>query len=135
MKTPIPIFICLLAILPCQEQAVASEPKEKAFEPYATVTNDLLSQYEQDYENFRGIQIADKIVYFQQRKIAEAIVQRDYVLYHFDKDSKELVDVRVGWREDLPDVLPAVDKSHPAAIDIIRLSHSEKNFKNSENPA
>jgi predicted outer membrane repeat protein len=82
--------------------------EERAHKPYAAVSTDLLKQYEPDYENFKGLEIADKIVYFQQRKIEEAIVQMDYILYHFDKQTQELLDVKVHWREDLPEKLPEI---------------------------
>ncbi len=79
-----------------------------AYKPYPAASTDLLKQYDSDYQNFKGLEIADKIVYFQQRKIEEAIVQMDYILYHFDKQTQKLQDVKVHWREDLPERLPKI---------------------------
>jgi len=75
---------------------------------YENVGNDLLKEYDPDFEKFVGIQIADKIIYYYQRKIGEAIVEGDQIIYHFDRFSQELTDVKIQWREDLPENLPEI---------------------------
>jgi len=74
----------------------------------STNSYNLLRNYEKDYRNFEEKEIGDKVVYFQQRKIGGAVVELDYVLYHFDKESKKFVDKKVKLRDDLPDKLPKI---------------------------
>ena len=73
---------------------------------YRIVSNDLLAPHTPQYEQFRGLQISDKIVYFRQRTIEHAIVERDYTLYHFDSKTRKLLAVKSHWRDDLPPQLP-----------------------------
>jgi len=51
--------------------------------------------------------IGDLDVFWQQRKIGDAIVEKDRMVFHFDKSTGEFVDQRIKWRDDLPDVLPS----------------------------
>jgi hypothetical protein len=67
----------------------------------------LLAMYEEDYRTFEEIEIGDKIVYLQQRMIDAAFVEKDFVSYQFDKNSKELLTKKTRWRSELPDRLPA----------------------------
>ena len=62
----------------------------------------LLEKYEANYEQFEEVEIDDKIVYFHQRKIGEAIVEKDFIVYQFDKDTKELLAKKTHWRNDFP---------------------------------
>lgn len=105
------VFSCTLTIVVLAGSVFASHNDKRqghTLGPCVAVSNDLLRAYEPDYENFVGVEIADKIVYFQQRKIEEAIVQRDYILYRFDKRTQELQDMRINWRDDLPEELPQI---------------------------
>jgi hypothetical protein len=105
------VFSCTLTIVVLAGSVFASHNDKRQghkLGPYVAVSNDLLRAYEPEYEAFAGVEIADKIVYFQQRKIAEAIVQRDYILYHFNKHTQELQDMRINWRDDLPEELPQI---------------------------
>jgi len=114
MRKFVSSFICLFLFIPYYAQtADANNNNTKRasaydYEPYQVVSNDLLRQYDPEYEQFSGIEISNKIVYFQQRMLEEAIVQKDRIVYHFDKNTKELLDVKVHWREDLPDELPPI---------------------------
>jgi hypothetical protein len=65
-----------------------------------------LEKYEANCEQFRETEINDKIVYFYQRKIGEAIVEKDFVVYQFDKNTGELLAKKVHWRDDLLEYLP-----------------------------
>ena len=67
--------------------------------------NLLVGQVTNPWE-YKELQVGKKIVYWQQRKIGEAIVGGDQIIFKFDKDSKELLDVKMNWRDDLPPVLP-----------------------------
>jgi len=83
---------------------------------YLSPSYNLLKNYEKDYKNFEEKEIGDKVVYFKQRKIGEAFVEWDYVLYHFEKQSKKFVDKKVKWRDDLPDKLPKIIAKEQAEV-------------------
>jgi len=62
----------------------------------------LLEKYEANYEQFKEVEVGDKIVYFHQRKIGEAIVEKDFIVYQFDKNTEELLAKKTQWQNDLP---------------------------------
>lgn len=64
-----------------------------------TALNDeLLGGYEKTDREFIKYEIGNKIVYYHQRKIKGAIVEKDFIVYQFDKDTKGLLKKRVQWR-------------------------------------
>jgi hypothetical protein len=69
---------------------------------YAAI-DELLAQYETGDKEFVKKEIADAIVFHHQRMIDEAIVEGDQIIYLFDKETKELRDKAVRWRDDLPE--------------------------------
>jgi hypothetical protein len=73
---------------------------------YANQRWNLLEDIESNPSEFKELEIGEKIVYWYQRKIGEAIVEKDQIVYQFDKKNRELVDVKVHWRDDVPAVLP-----------------------------
>jgi hypothetical protein len=54
------------------------------------------------------------ISYFHQRKIGEAIVEKDFIRYQFDTEARKLLEKKVQWREGLPEELPPVIASGQA---------------------
>lgn len=68
----------------------------------------VLGKYETGDKEFDRYEIGNKIVYFHQRMIGDAIVDGDFIRYQFDKDTEELLDKEVHWRVDLAENLPAV---------------------------
>lgn len=44
---------------------------------------------------------------FYQRKIGNAIVEKDFLNYQFDRNTGEFIEKNGGWRDDLPETLPA----------------------------
>jgi len=70
--------------------------------------DDLLGKYEIGDKEFMKRAVTDKIIYWHQRMIDEAIVGGDYIRYEFDKNTKELIEKDVHWRDDLPEHLPPV---------------------------
>lgn len=68
----------------------------------------LLMKYEASYRQFKEIEIGDKTVYFYQRTIEQAIVEKDFIVYHFDKNRKELLSKYIHWRGELPEHLPPI---------------------------
>jgi hypothetical protein len=65
----------------------------------------LLGKYEPGYKEFKEIETNDKIVYFHQRKIDEAVVEKDFMVYQFDRNTRELLARNSHWRNDLPEHL------------------------------
>jgi len=58
---------------------------------------------------FKELEIGNKIVYWQQRTIGEAIVELNHIVFQFDGETYELIDVKMHWREDLPAFLPELN--------------------------
>jgi hypothetical protein len=71
----------------------------------------LLGKHESSHRLFKKAEIGDKVVYFHQRTINGALIEGDYILYQFDRDSKELLKKEVQWRSDLPENLPPAVRS------------------------
>ena len=65
-------------------------------------TDELLSQYEKGDREFERLEIGSMIVYWHQRIIDGAIVEKDQIVYQFDSASEELLARKAHWREDLP---------------------------------
>ncbi len=73
-----------------------------------TCEDDLLRKLETSNKEFEQYEIGDVIVYGHQRMIDEAFVEFDYIRYVFDKNTKELIEKDVHWRDDLPEHLPPI---------------------------
>ena len=73
---------------------------------YANHQWNLLEGYDPYPAEFKEREIGKRIVYWKIRMLGKARVQKDKIIYQFDKESKEIVDVIVRWRDDLPSVLP-----------------------------
>ncbi len=78
----------------------------------------LMSKYETDDREFKEYEVGDLLVYYHLRLLDNAVVEKDYVTYQFDKVSEELVAVKSHWRDDLPDHLPAGLISQEKAEDL-----------------
>lgn len=65
--------------------------------------DDLIKKYETGGKTFKRYEIGDKIVYFHQRMIGEAIVEKDFINYQFDRNTKKLIKKMMHWRDGLPD--------------------------------
>jgi hypothetical protein len=57
----------------------------------------LLKKYEKGDRVFKKTKIGNTISYFHQRKIGEAIVEKDFVRYRFDLKTKKLIDKEIKW--------------------------------------
>jgi len=66
----------------------------------------LLAPYESGEREFTRSEIGDKIVYFHQRMVGDAIVEKDFIVYQFDKNTKEFVKEIVNWSKDVPEAVP-----------------------------
>ena len=74
----------------------------------ATAQNvdELLAPYENGEREFVRQEIGDLIVYFHQRMVGDAVVEKDFIVYQFDKETKKLAKEIVNWREDVPEAVP-----------------------------
>ncbi len=65
-----------------------------------------LNGYEPPERLFEETVIGDKLVYFHQRMIGQAVVEKDYIVYQFKRSTGELLARKSHWRDDLPESLP-----------------------------
>jgi hypothetical protein len=87
-----------------------------------------LKEYGEGDKQFEIIEIGDKmVVFYHQRMLGDAIVEKDYIVYQFDRATGELLDRKSHWRTDLPDSLPdiTVDYDHLRMI----LEHEIQSFR------
>jgi hypothetical protein len=64
--------------------------------------DDLLSPEAGD-RDFERFEIGDLIVFWHQRTIDGAILEKDQIVYQFDAETGRLIDKKMNWREDMPD--------------------------------
>jgi len=79
----------------------------------------LLEGIDPNPADFKEFEIGKRIVYWHPRTIGEAIVGGDEVIYYFDRETLEPVDVIVHWRDDLPDVLPELNVTKKQAESMV----------------
>jgi hypothetical protein len=68
-----------------------------------TGSDELLGDYEPGDKEFEQLEIGDSIVYFHQRMIDDAIVEKDFIVYEFNRTTGELIDKTVHWLSGLPE--------------------------------
>lgn len=79
--------------------------------------DELLGKYETSDKLFKRVEIGNMLVYRHQRMIDNAIVEKDRIVYIFDKNTKGLIEKVVQWRKDLPGhVTPAITKEQAESI-------------------
>jgi len=85
----------------------------------ASEVDALLAPYETGKRDFKRTEIGKKIVYFHQRMVGNAIVEKDFIVYQFDKDTKKLLHKKEHWRDDIPEdptyAAPVVTKKQAEA--------------------
>ncbi len=98
------IFIILLLPMPASSQEAGQ---------WITSSEDsLLQSVETSDRVFKRLEIGRIVSYFHQRRIGEAVVEKDFIRYQFDLDTGGLIEKKVRWRADLPDrVKPAVTRA------------------------
>ncbi len=80
-----------------------------------TVKNELLLKIKEPQPHrFRGLEIGDLLVFHSQRYIGQAEVEKDQIVYHFDRQTSEHKNTIRHWRSDLPDTLPPIISIHEA---------------------
>jgi len=101
----LPVWLALAIALPA-----ASASADRA----------LLEPYEDGTREFRALEINDELlVYFHQRTVEEATVERDQIVYQFDSSTGELIARLSSWRDDLPETLPDLGLSAEAAAGMV----------------
>ncbi|MBA7519893.1 hypothetical protein ES705_11981 [subsurface metagenome] len=70
--------------------------------------DELLGKYEKSDLPFTKYLFDDTIVYWHQRMVDDAIVEKDYIRYEFDKNTEELIEKEFEWRSDIPEHLPPI---------------------------
>jgi len=69
----------------------------------------LLDRHVDNPSEFKELEIGNRIVYWHQRIICESKVEKDRIVFQFDRETQELLDVKMNWREDLPPFLPKLN--------------------------
>jgi hypothetical protein len=79
--------------------------------------DELLGQYENSDLLFKKTVREEWIAYSRWRKIDNVTVELDRRVYIFDRETEELIEKGIHWRDDLPDHLPPII-SEEEAMDI-----------------
>jgi hypothetical protein len=99
MKRPLPAWTWLLVLVACAAISSAS----------AAAGLNLMQGIDEGGRHFDEIEISEKmVVYFHQRTVGEATVEKDFIVYQFDRQSGELLARKSHWRDGVPDRLPPV---------------------------
>ncbi|MCK4660652.1 MAG: hypothetical protein KAV82_14110, partial [Phycisphaerae bacterium] len=72
----------------------------------AAAPTGLFERYGDGGRDFEEVEIGSMLVYFHQRTIGQATVEKDYIVYQLDKHTRELLARKSHWRDDLPAVVP-----------------------------
>ena len=87
--------------------------------PACASARGLLRGLEPAERQFQEYEIGDKIVYFYQRMLDSAIVEKDFICYQFDNKTETLLAKKQHWREDLPEHLAEIRVTRERAQAII----------------
>ncbi len=78
--------------------------------------DDLLGRYEKSNRKFIRTEIGDKIVYHHLRKIDKAVVEKDFIVYQFNRYTREFIKKIENWREGLPEHINISVSKQEAAL-------------------
>jgi len=85
------IVVAIISTDMLREEANMKEEEQETNVSWVIASEDeLLGKYEKSDLLFKRMEIGNMIVYGHQRKIDDAIVEGDSIVYQFDKDTKEL---------------------------------------------
>ncbi|MCK5547946.1 MAG: hypothetical protein KAI64_02960 [Thermoplasmata archaeon] len=68
---------------------------------------------------FETMDMGDKIVYFHQRTIDGAIVEKDYIVFQLDRETRAVLDRKTHWRDNLPEHFPAMTVAREQAESMV----------------
>ncbi len=107
VTTPLLVLVLVtVAILVSAAACTAAEPWAVASQAA------LLEQFEDGGRYFDEITISEDLaVLFHQRMLDGAIVEKNYVVYQFNRHTGELLARKSHWRDDLPPSLPVISLS------------------------
>jgi hypothetical protein len=80
---------------------------------------DLLRGLEPAERQFEKYEIGEKVVYFYQRTLDGAIVEKDFISYQFGSKTGTLLAKKQHWRDDLPGHLPEIQVTREQAQAIV----------------
>ncbi len=77
----------------------------------------LLAKHEKSDKVFEKLQIEKVASYFHQRKIGDAIVEKEFIRYQFNTETGELIEQKKQWRSGLPEqVTPVISREQAEAM-------------------
>ena len=82
---------------------------------HAATFEELALEHGDAGKEFRQAEIGGKLVYFHQRMLGLASVEKDFIVYQLDPDTGELLARKGHWRDDLPEELPELHLSREEA--------------------
>jgi hypothetical protein len=82
---------------------------------HAATFEELALEHGDAGREFRQAEIGGKLVYFHQRMLGPASVEKDFIVYQLDPDTGELLARKGHWRDDLPEELPELHLSREEA--------------------
>ena len=82
---------------------------------HAATFEELALEHGDAGREFRQAEIGGKLVYFHQRMLGEATVEKDFIVYQLDSDTGEFLARKGHWRDDLPEELPELHLSRGEA--------------------
>ena len=112
----IPISVYTVTTQRMETRRTAREIPVKQIE----IEENLIRKYEPGDRKFEKIEISNKKVYFYQRMIEGAIVEKDFINYQFDRETKQLLKKTSHWRTGLPDHLPSLKVTEEQAKSMIK---------------
>ena len=86
---------------------------------YGAPDDNLLKKHDTNYKQFKEFVIGEKIVYYKQRMLGDAIVEKDQIVYQFDKKTGKLLAKKTRWRVDLPKKIPEIKITKKKAESIV----------------
>ena len=87
-----------------------------------------------DLSGFSIKTIGDMDVYYKQRRIGDAVVEKDFVIYKVNSGTGKLIMEKVNWRDAVPSILPPLLPGEGRLVFIAPDSHVYKLNKPTDNP-
>lgn len=114
-------LIALLISIPISVYGVVTQRmlfQKKAAQPLSP--EDLIRKSEPSNRKFTRLEVDNKTVYFHQRMIGKAIVEKNFINYQFDKKTGALLEKKSHWQPDLPEQLPPLKITEKQAKSMVR---------------
>ena len=103
------IVIAVISTDLFREGVNMNEKEQETKESVVIASEDpLLGKYEKSDRLFKRTERGDWIFYRHRRTIDNVKVEGDEIVYIFDRNTRELIEKEIHWRDDLPEHLPPV---------------------------